>query len=60
MKTLKALKHWIKGYKLHPKEHQRLDELWNNIKVGLITILFVIVLIWLLSGIGFFDTRVGY
>lgn len=60
MKTLKALKHWIKGYKLHPKEHRRLEELWFNIKVGLITIFFIILILSLLSGMGFFNDRVGF
>lgn len=60
MKTLKALKHWIKGYRLHPKEARRLEELWFNIKVGAITILFISLIIWLLSGMGVFETRVGF
>jgi hypothetical protein len=60
MKTLKALKHWIKGYRLHPKEARRLEELWFNIKVGGITILFISLIIWLLSGMGVFETRVGF
>jgi len=55
MKTLKALKHWIKGYRLHPKEARRIEDLWNNIKIGVITILVVS----LILGIGFFDTKVG-
>ena len=59
MKTLKALKHWIKGYRLHPKEARRIEDLWNNIKIGVITILFILLIISLLSGIGFFDTKVG-
>jgi hypothetical protein len=60
MKTLKALKHWIKGYRLHPKEARRLEDLWNNIKVGIITILLISLIIWLLSGMGVFETKVGF
>ena len=60
MKTLKALKHWIKGYRLHPKEARRLEDLWTNIKVGIITILLISLIIWLLSGMGVFETRVGF
>lgn len=59
MKTIKALLHWVKGYKLHPKEHRRLEELANNIKVGVITILFILAIISFLSGIGFFDDKLG-
>lgn len=58
MKTLKALLHWIKGYRLHPKEHRRLEELGNNIKVGIITILFILIIISVLSAMGFFDDKV--
>ena len=60
MKTLKALKNWIKGYRLHPKEAGRIEDLWNNIKIGFFTILFILIIIWLLSGFGFFDTKLGY
>lgn len=60
MKTIKALLHWVKGYRLHPKEHRRLEELGNNIKIGFFTILFILIIIWALSGMGFFDTKLGY
>jgi hypothetical protein len=60
MKTLKALKHWIKGYRLHPKEQRRIEDLWNNIKIGFFTILFISLIIWLLSGMGVFETKVGF
>ena len=60
MKTLKALKHLVLGYKLHPKEHMRLDSLWFNIKIGILTILIIILIVSMLSGMGFFETRVGF
>jgi hypothetical protein len=60
MKTLKALLHWVKGYRLHPKEHIRIETLWFNIKIGLITILFILIVVSLLSSMGFFEDRLGY
>ena len=57
MKTLKALLHWVKGYRLHPKELRRLDELWFNIKIGLITIFFILLILSLLSGMDFFGEK---
>jgi hypothetical protein len=58
MKTLKALKHLFLGYKLHPKEHMRLNDLWINIRTGILTILFFILVIWLLSASGCFERPV--
>jgi hypothetical protein len=57
MKTLKALKHWVQGYKLHPKEARRLEDLWNNIKIGVITILIVTIFLYLLQITGCMDGR---
>ena len=57
MKTLKALLHWVKGYRLHPKELRRLDELWFNIKIGLITIFCILLILSLLSGMDFFGEK---
>jgi hypothetical protein len=59
MKTLKALKHLLLGYRLHPKEHMRLMDLWINIRTGMITILFVILLFWLLNMSGCFNRPVS-
>jgi hypothetical protein len=49
MKTLKAIKHLLMGYKLHPKEKMRLMDLWVNIRSGLLTIIICIFIIWLIS-----------
>jgi hypothetical protein len=49
MKTLKALKHFILGYKLHPKEKMRLYDLWLDIRTVILTILVVIFLLWLIN-----------
>jgi len=49
MKTLKALKHLFLGYKLHPKEHIRLMDLWHNVKSALLTIIILSFIIWLIS-----------
>lgn len=59
MKSLKALKHFILGYKLHPKEKMRLYDLWINIRTGLLTMLFLILVIWLLSTGGCFEKTIG-
>jgi len=59
MKTLKALKHLLLGYKLHPKEHDRLLDLWVNIRTGVLTLLFAILVFWLLNLGGCFDRQVG-
>ena len=59
MKTLKALLHWVKGYRLHPKELRRLETLWFNIKVGVITILFISLILLVLDKIGFFHETLG-
>ena len=59
MKTLKALLHWVKGYRLHPKELRRLETLWFNIKVGIFTILFVLLIVFLLDTFGFFHEALG-
>ena len=60
MKSLKALKHFILGYKLHPKEKMRLYDLWVNIRTGLLTILVVLVFIWLLTSSGCFESKLTY
>ena len=57
MKTLKALFRWVKGYRLHPKELVRLEMFWFNIKVGVATLLLVLLIISLLSGMGFFEDK---
>jgi hypothetical protein len=59
MKTLKALKHLFLGYRLHPKEHMRLMDLWGNVRAGIITILLVIILFWVLNITGCFNGKVS-
>ena len=59
MKTLKALKHLLMGYKLHPKEHMRLMDLWHNVKSGVLTILLIVFIFWLLNISGCFTRRVS-
>jgi hypothetical protein len=58
MKTLKALKHLFLGYKLHPKEQDRLMDLWHNVKSILITIIITAFIIWLVSMSGCFERQV--
>ena len=55
MKTLKALKHLLMGYKLHPKEQDRLMDLWHNVKSILLTIIITAFIIWLVSMSGCFE-----
>jgi hypothetical protein len=59
MKTLKALKHLFLGYRLHPKEHMRLMDLWVNVRTGAITILLVMLLFWVLNISGCFSGQVN-
>ena len=58
MKTLQALKHLFLGYKLHPKEHVRLMDLWHNVKSILLTIIITVFIIWLVSMSGCFERQV--
>ena len=58
MKTIKALKHLLLGYRLHPKEHMRLLDLWVNVRTGLITLLIAILIFWLLNLSGCFNRTV--
>jgi len=48
MKTLKAITHYLQGYKLHPKESRRLEDLWINTKVLLMTLGIATILLWML------------
>ena len=54
IKTLKALRKWMKGHELQPGEQRRVDAFWFEIKCGTLTILIVILIIMFLNLCGVF------
>jgi hypothetical protein len=57
-KQLKALKHYLMGYKLHPKEKMLLYDLWVNIKTVILTIIVFVIMLWLINVSGCLGSRV--
>lgn len=58
MKTIKALRKWYKRYPLSPSEQNRVDDLFNNIKIAFYTALIATVVIWLISQAGCYSRPV--
>jgi len=59
-KQLKALKHYLMGYKLHPKEKMLLYDLWLDIKTVILTLIIFALMLWLVNASGCLGSRVTY
>jgi hypothetical protein len=59
-KQLKALKHYLMGYKLHPKEKMLLYDLWVNIKTVILTLIIFVIMLWLVNASGCLGSRVTH
>jgi hypothetical protein len=59
-KQLKALKHYLMGYKLHPKEKMLLYDLWVNIKTVILTIIVFVIMLWLINVSGCLGAKIEH
>jgi hypothetical protein len=57
-KTRTALWKLIRKKDLTPKEGYKVDELLQNIKVGIITLLFIIAVVMMLNSCSWFEERI--
>lgn len=60
MKTIKAVVKWFQQSTLTPREQHRVDDLFTNIKIAIITLLVAGALLWLFSTTGCFSETLGY
>ena len=59
MKTLKALKRFLQGKRLSVKEKNILGDFFNDIKIGVLTLLFLIAFLYLLNISGCYESGIS-
>jgi len=58
MKTIKAVVKWFQKYPLTPKEQNRVDDVFENIKIGTIILAILVATLWLADLAGCYEGRV--
>jgi uncharacterized protein (DUF983 family) len=60
MKTIKAVVKWFQKCDLTPREQHRVDDLFTNIKISIITLVVAGALLWMASTTGCFSENLRY
>ena len=58
MKTIKAVVKWFQKYPLTPREQSRVENLFDNIKIGAIMLVILVATLWLANLAGCYEGRV--